>query len=223
MKVSVVIPAYNEEKYIGQCLDSLMKQEVMADEIIVVNNNSTDQTVEFIKKYPVTLVHEPKQGILPTRNTGFNTAQYDIIARCDSDCILPPNWIKEIKQNFTDHPDISAVSGPVKFYDAPIKTHLFCSLFMIFVRVVQGYDTTIGPNMAFTKKIWEKISNEVCADEKSVHEDMDIAIHVHKAGGKIRADYYLVSQASARRILGNVLSFWIEYPQRLIKTFWIHR
>ena len=51
MKVSVVIPVYNEEKYIKNCLESLMKQEEKPDEIIVVDNNCTDETINIVKKY----------------------------------------------------------------------------------------------------------------------------------------------------------------------------
>jgi len=53
MKVSVVVPAYNEEAYIGNCLESLTNQKVKPDEIIVVNNNSTDATVKIAKRFPV--------------------------------------------------------------------------------------------------------------------------------------------------------------------------
>ena len=60
--ISVVIPAYNEEKYIENCLKSLLSQEEMPDEIIVVDNNSTDQTSKIVKKYPVTLISEKKKS-----------------------------------------------------------------------------------------------------------------------------------------------------------------
>src|ERR1035437_9820650 len=89
MKVSVVIPAYNEEKYIGACLDSLMDQKEKPDEIIVVNNNSTDNTAKIVKKYPVRLINEEQQGMIPARNRGFNEAKFEIIARTDADTILP--------------------------------------------------------------------------------------------------------------------------------------
>ena len=64
MKVSVVIPVYNEKKRIKKCLDSLLSQSEKPDEIIVVDNNSTDSTVSIVRKYKgVNLVHEKKQGI----------------------------------------------------------------------------------------------------------------------------------------------------------------
>src|SRR6266567_2953645 len=94
LRISVVIPVYNEEKYLGKCLDSLMRQNVKADEIIVVDNNSTDNSVAIAKKYPIRVVFEKTQGMIPARNHGFNEARYEIIARTDADTILPVNWIK---------------------------------------------------------------------------------------------------------------------------------
>ncbi|HEX8932548.1 MAG TPA: glycosyltransferase family A protein, partial [Patescibacteria group bacterium] len=100
MKISVIIPAYNEEKYIGACIESLLKQNRLPDEIIVVNNNSTDQTAAIASQYPVKVINEKEQGITPARNRGLNEAQYDIIARTDADTILPPDWIEKIKKHF---------------------------------------------------------------------------------------------------------------------------
>ncbi len=76
MKISVIVPVHNEEKYIGECIESLLKQSVPADEIIIINNNSTDNTVAIVKKYPVKLLNEKKQGITFARNKGLNIAKY---------------------------------------------------------------------------------------------------------------------------------------------------
>src|SRR5690348_7890348 len=100
--ISVVIPAYNEEDYIENCLKSLMRQEVMPDEIIVVNNNSTDRTEEIVKKYPVILITEKKKGTIAARNAGFDMAKGNIIVRTDADTVVPTNWIKKIKEDFQD-------------------------------------------------------------------------------------------------------------------------
>src|SRR4030066_1341650 len=119
MKVSVVIPAFNEEKFIGKCLASVVNQDVPADEIIVINNNSTDKTEAIIKKFGVKIINEKVQGMTPARNRGFNSAKYEIIARCDADTEVPKNWIKIIKNNFKKG-GIDALTGPVFFNDSEI-------------------------------------------------------------------------------------------------------
>ena len=100
MKVSVVIPAFNEEKYIGKCLKSVVNQIMPADEIIVVNNNCTDKTEVIAKKFGARIVKEKVQGMTPARNRGFNSVKYEIIARTDADTVVPKDWIKIIKNNF---------------------------------------------------------------------------------------------------------------------------
>src|SRR3989344_7794863 len=100
MKISVVIPAFNEEKNIDKLIQSLLNQEEPADEIIVVDNNSTDHTDAIVKNYNVRILHEPKQGITHARNRGFDEAKYEIIARTDADTVLPTDWIRKIKNDF---------------------------------------------------------------------------------------------------------------------------
>ena len=70
MKVSVVIPSYNEEKYIGRCLEGIALQIEKPDEVIVVDNNCTDKTVEIAEKFGATIIKEKKQGmtLIPEQN-----------------------------------------------------------------------------------------------------------------------------------------------------------
>src|SRR3989344_7027794 len=124
MKISVVIPAYNEEKHIGSCLEHFLKQEEKADEIIVVDNNSTDNTAKIANKYGAVVVREVKQGMIHARNTGFNSATFEIIARTDADTYVPKNWIKLIKDNYAKNKNLAGLSGPASFYDFPISSKL---------------------------------------------------------------------------------------------------
>lgn len=220
MKVSVIIPAFNEKKYIAHCLESLKQQEDKPDEIIVVDNNCTDQTIKIAKKYLVRIIKEKKQGIVFARNKGFNAAAGDILARCDADSILPPNWIKKIKINFKKN-KIAGVTGPVVFYDLPLKAN-FSILYLKIMKFMQKGETLLGPNMAITKDIWLKIKDKVCVDEKKVHEDIDLAIHILKEGGKIKYDWGLIANISGRRIKKKPQSFFIEYPIRAIKNIYFH-
>lgn len=223
MKLSVVIPVYNEEKYIKSCLESLNNQTEKPDEVIVVDNNCTDKTVEIAKKYKVKVVKEKKQGMIQARNRGFNSVSYEIIARCDADTILPPGWVAGIKSNFKKNDKIDALCCPVVFYDLPLHNISYAPIYLdIYKFIHNGKEMLVGPNMALTKKIWNKVKDKVCLDDRAVHEDIDLAIHIIKEGGVIKRDLSLLAGASGRRIKKNPLSFFVEYPIRFIKTIKNH-
>ncbi len=224
MKVSVVIPTYNEGAYIEECIRTLQSQTVQADEIIVVDNNSTDNTVSIATAAGVHVLHEKQQGISWARNTGFNAAQFDIIARCDGDSRLPEDWIEKIKKHFATNSKLVGVSGPGAVYDHLViinnKPRLQSLLYFFFTKQIQGYNTLFGSNMAIQKEAWEKISNATCMDNSIVHEDMDIAMHLHPYG-EIIYDPTLIAYISSRRFKRNPLNA-IEYLIRWITTFIYH-
>lgn len=219
MKLSVVVPVYNEEKFIAVCLDSLMNQEEMPDEIIVVDNNCTDRTIPIAKRFGVTIVPAKKQGISYARNAGFDAATGEIIARCDADSHVPPDWVKRIKAAFTEK-KIEAVGGPLCYGDSTFVrryTSKVVNLHAKTYKTFQHNELLYGPNMAITKKVWEKVRTEVTMDNKKVHEDLDMANHISKYG-KIYFDPKLLVYTSNRRMRKNPASFFIEYPIRMIKT-----
>jgi glycosyltransferase involved in cell wall biosynthesis len=224
MKVSVVIPAYNEEKYLEECLQSILDQTDKPDEIIVVDNNCTDKTVEIAKKYNARVVTEAIQGMIPARNKGYDCAKYEIIARTDSDTHVPKNWIELIKENFAKDKDLLGLSGPASFYNFPISDKLQHSqwenkaIFAIIKSRI-GHDTLYGPNIAIRKSAWEKVRNEVCLDDKAVHEDTDLAIHLGRIG-KIRIDPKLIVRTSFRRYRN--LPNYLIYSRKMLNTFRIH-
>ncbi len=223
MKISVIIPAYNEKKYIKNCLASLKNQQEAPDEIILIDNNCTDNTVSIAAEFNITIIKEPQQGMIAARNRGFNEAKCEILARIDADVIVPPDWIRKIKENFSAS-RIDALSGPVILYDLPLPASFYAKFYLFIMWIIQGGKKTIlGPNMALTKKIWLKIKNDVCLNDKKVHEDIDLAIHINKAHGIIRIDNNLLIKTSGRRINNNPLSFFIEYPIRAIQTILSHK
>jgi glycosyltransferase involved in cell wall biosynthesis len=96
-EVSVVIPAYNEEKNILRTLLSLTSNKTSRSvEIIVVNNNSKDNTEALVKATGVTCILETKQGITAARNAGLAVATGKYILNADADSIYPANWIEEM-------------------------------------------------------------------------------------------------------------------------------
>jgi glycosyltransferase involved in cell wall biosynthesis len=115
--VSIVIPVYNGASTISACLDSLLNQDYPADayEIIVVENGSTDNTAQVVKRYPVQLFHSEPRGPAPARNLGLARSEADIIAYTDADCIADPNWLSLLVQPYTD-PEIGGVGGAILAY-----------------------------------------------------------------------------------------------------------
>ncbi|MFA6081118.1 MAG: glycosyltransferase family 2 protein [Patescibacteria group bacterium] len=225
MKVSVVIPVYNEEKYIKGCLDSLMIQEEKPDEIIVVDNNCTDNTVEIIKKYKnIKIIKETTQGMTPARNTGFNQAKHEIIVKCDADSVLPTDWIKNIKNDFINNPSIIGVSMPIVYSDFQLfgNSTLPFYIYLAIPRLMVGFYYFIGPGYALKEIAWNKTRDEICLNDKEVHEDIDISFHLKKYG-KIFHDKKNPVTSSARRIFNDPFSFFGEYIVRFFKMYWKHR
>lgn len=110
--VTIVVPVYNGEENIENCIKSLLNQKYPKEnlEIIIVDNNSTDNTAEIIKRYPVKYLAEIKQGVCYARNRGLKEATGDLLAYTDSDCIADENWIAMLASNFKSS-SIGGVGG----------------------------------------------------------------------------------------------------------------
>lgn len=220
MKVSVVIPAYNEEKYIRKCLESIAQQIEKPDEVIVVDNNCIDNTVEIAQKFRAIIVKEKKQGMIHARNAGFDAAQYEIIARTDADAILPSDWILKIKEHFKNQ-SLGALSGPSYYYNLPKKLQVSQFPSLYFFKIISFLiktDCLFGPNMILKKSVWEKVRKEVCLNDKKVHEDIDLTIHIRKYT-KIKFDSKLIVRTTRTR-WGQIST---EYAVRLIRMLYFHR
>ena len=130
MKISIVIPAYNEEHYIGPCIQSVQEQHSEdIFEIIVVDNGSTDETMTTAKKFHgVIVLHEPKKGPSHARQRGFMEAKGDYIAFIDADTRVPAGWINKIKNEFAKDQNLVCLSGPFRYYDLPPMQKFFAEL-----------------------------------------------------------------------------------------------
>jgi glycosyltransferase involved in cell wall biosynthesis len=197
-----------------------MQQEEKADEIIIIDNNCTDKTMEICQKFPVKIVKESKQGIVAARNKAFDTAENEIIARCDADVVAPKDWIKKIKNNFAKK-DIVALSGPVIFYDFPLKTTLLSNGYSMAAKKIYKNHVLIGANMALKKSAWNKVREKAKGKDSDVHEDVDMTMLLSEEG-EIGFDKKMVMPTSARRMKRRPHSFFVQYPVRLLKTYVKH-
>lgn len=111
-KVSVVVCAYNAERTMDSCLASLKVLNYPNYEVIVVNDGSTDRTLEITQRYDyLRLISQENQGLSAARNTGIAAAIGEIVAFTDSDCVADPDWLTYLVDKFL-YSDLSAVGGP---------------------------------------------------------------------------------------------------------------
>jgi glycosyltransferase involved in cell wall biosynthesis len=116
--ITAIICAYNEEKMLPGALHSLFAQTRVPDEVLVVNNASTDRTREIAEAFPgVTVVDEPRKGLTKARAAGRRAAQGDILFFMDADCRAPVRLIERMERRFQRSPGTVAITGPYHFYD----------------------------------------------------------------------------------------------------------
>jgi glycosyltransferase involved in cell wall biosynthesis len=93
-KVSLYIPCFNVEAYIAPVIEGILAQTFPADEILIVDDGSTDRTLEIARRYPVTIVrHDKNRGLAAARNTGLHRAKNEFVAALDADCSPDPAWL----------------------------------------------------------------------------------------------------------------------------------
>lgn len=231
--VSIVIPAYNEESVIRQCLIAAIYQSVPADEIIVVDNMSKDRTAQIVlqmqQEYPespiILLSQDKTQGLIPTRNFGFNSATSEILGRIDADSVLEPDWVEEVQKAFAD-PSVQAATGPVVYYDMPMRRFGLKAddkMRQLMLRLAKHqYHFLFGSNMALRRSAWETTRDETCPDEKDeMHEDIDLSLHL--ADHDLRVQYWpqMVSGMSARRLEDSPRDYRY-YVTRFDRTYKAH-
>lgn len=178
LTLSIIIPVYNEEDYLVACLDSIASQTVKPKEVIVVDNNSTDKSIEIAKSYPfVTLLREKRQGQVFAQAKGFEHANSDIIGRIDADSILPINWVKNILKKFSGEDNIVALVGDGDPYDAPLKV-LASAVFRFYhsflSKIFSGHVMLWGANMAFRRSAWHRIAKKMTY-QTDVWEDYEMS------------------------------------------------
>lgn len=222
LALSLIIPAYNEEQHLKKCLDSVAGQTQLPEEVIVVDNNSTDGTRRIAESYPfVRVVVEKQQGIVYARNAGFNAAQHQLIGRIDADSILPENWTERVRL-FYGQPGRSRTSltGGGRYYNVPFPRFSTWVLDLLAFRVnrtVLGHHFLFGSNMVIPRQVWREIRQDVCL-RNDIHEDIDIAIHAHRCGSELIYDRKLLVGVKLRRVFQDHDKLWgvlMLWPQSL--------
>lgn len=207
MKLSLIIPAYNEELYLADCLThACAEMAAQADqgpfEIIVVDNASTDGTAEIAAGFEgVRVVYEPSKGLTCARQKGLEEASGEILAYIDADTHMPRGWVGRVLESYRTIDGLACISGPYHYYDLSRVKSLFVSLYWsVFARMTYWLTRymAVGGNFAASRKALLEIGGFDTAIA-FYGEDTDIARRLF-AKGRVRFDMKLVMDTSARRL-----------------------
>lgn len=136
MTISVIVCAHNEAGYLAPCLKSLLAQSRLPDEILLINNASTDDTHAVAAVFRgVRVIDEPRKGLVIARERGRLEATGDLLVYVDADCRAPQSWLLRIERRFQANPNLIALSGNYRFYDWDWWGRL----------LLRAYDMTLGP------------------------------------------------------------------------------
>ena len=202
MKISIIIPAYNEEKNISKVIKSISKQKSKSVEIIVVDNNSTDSTYLLAKKLADKVYRCKEQGISPARNYGAKKAIGEILVFIDADCLAYPKWVTAITEGFKDK-NISVMSGIALYNNKNILKRSIINfasyIFYICLKLtsILGMPYVMAPNIAIRKDIFNKVGGF----DKVIGEDAHLSVKLRKIKNiKSKVDARMKVMCSARRI-----------------------
>jgi len=186
MNISVIIPLYNEAQTIEKCIRSIQAQTLKPFEVIVVDNNSTDDGDQIAVESGAKVIRENRQGPAWARLAGFKESRGEIIAYTDGDCVADKNWLSVIAESF-QNPRVIGLSGRVYFIDKNKRELLyndnfywnFWHKFLFFI----GIPNIWGANFAARRSV---IKESYFATHLNSYEDLILArkIKHHRKKGE---------------------------------------
>ncbi len=209
MKLAFVIPAYNEEALIGQCVESVVAEVRRSGrdcEIVVVNNNSTDRTAEIAAKAGARVIDEPQKGIVSARDGGFRATTAELVANIDGDTMVPPGWLDVVFEEFEKNPRLVCLSGPYVYYDLGLGHRFIVGMFYGLTTLIYWINHYLlrvgsvvqGGNFVLKREAWIKAGG-FNREIKFYGEDTDVAVRLSKVG-KVKFTHRLKMKTSGRRL-----------------------
>ena len=222
LSITAIVCAHNEAQYLPGCLYSLLAQSRPPDEILVINNASTDETGAVAREIPhVQVVEEPRKGLVVARETARRVATGDILVYLDADCRAPLTWLARVERRFLRDPALLALSGPYRYYDWDWYGRL----------LIRAYDVTLAPATQFLVKYLLRIGTVFYGGNFAVRREaleaiggFDTTIEFHGedtnlgrrlfAAGKVALFHDCYLYTSARRFVamgrGQVIRLYVR-------------
>lgn len=223
--VSVIIPVKDDSAALVVCLAALRGQSRPADEIIVVDNASTDNSAAIAAAGGARVLDCPEPGIPAASSRGYDAAAGDLILRLDADCTPAPSWIDDVVAAFHEQPNVSALTGSARFTDGPVllRTPLaltYLGAYTVVSTAALGHRPLFGSNLAMRRAAWQAIRTTVHRADPELHDDLDLSFHIgaHYRVGHMRSPAMGISMRPFRSVRS--LRRRIRSGFRTVVTHW---
>ena len=179
-KLSVIIPSYNEEKYIEETLKRLKKQSYGNVEVIVVDSSADDKTRKISEKYADKTIHLNERGIAKARNVGAKAAGGDVFVFVDADTLLEDGALKEICSSF-EVPDVAGVCSYIEVDSSFLNRVLFKAVSeSVWILSKLNLPLFYGMCVSYRRCVFEKING--FNEELVTTEDLDVSRRAARFG-----------------------------------------
>jgi glycosyltransferase involved in cell wall biosynthesis len=183
LKISVYVPCYNAERTIGACLASLIAQRRKPDEILLVDDGSTDRSLQIAKRFPGVKIiqHAVNKGLATARNSGVRFSSGDLIASIDSDCAADPLWLQILAEEMERDPGLSGVAGAVNETERSTTADRWRTFHMrqhYGQSVVENPRFLFGANTVFRRNVFEA-TGPFPAHLRTNGEDLDLCKRIY--------------------------------------------
>lgn len=181
--VSVVIPVKDDAEHLRRCLRALALQTRPPDEIIVVDNASTDDSAAVAESAGARVAMCGAPGIPRAAAHGYDLAVGTVILRLDADCLPAEGWVAAMTGEFARRPRVAVLVGGARFIDGPrpLRSPLavgYLGVYALVGLVTLGHLPLFGSNLGFRRSAWIDVRAAVHRDDPELHDDLDLAFHV---------------------------------------------
>lgn len=224
--VTVIIPAYNEEAVIANCIKAVKASEYPELEIFVVDDGSTDSTKDIAQSFGVTVLEQVHSGKVAALNLGISKAKHDFLVTIDADMFIESAAISELMKYFST--GVAAVSGICKIHNKNGILGLFQNveyIYLYFMREAFSFlfktaPGVCGPLTCFRKKPLEEVGG---FSSKTSAEDFDVSLHLFKAGYKSVVAPGAIGSTVAPASLQSLCKQRLRWSKGILQSIFLHK
>ena len=224
LRFSVIVPAYNEAAYLDRALGSLLHQDYDGEyEVIVVDNNSSDDTAVIAAQYDVQVVSEPQQGVCAARQRGVDCARGEIIISTDADTTQPRDWLRSIDARFAASDRVVAVAGPCRYKNPSWWAKAFPIVLFGLVAAIHALTGFVfyvsATNFAIRRNAFPGYDLNLTQGG----DELDLLRRLRRRG-QVSWERHNVVTTSARRLQRGLLyNFFISFLVYYVLAYWLNR